>query len=289
MLRQIFKIRSGHTPRHLLLNTVRSLLENSAATTASSIAFFALFSLFPLLLILTVISNYFFSAHDVGTVALQKVLRLFPGSRPFIRTSLAEMPVPSGTTVVTISLAFLWACSWMISLLEGALNRAWHVTKYRSFWRARLLALVMIASGGALLVLSVVITVFISALQRMTENLGLDVVFGESGAVWRFGIAAAGVIMTFLGFLITYKLLPNTEVAFFEVVPGALTSTLLWQAANYLFAYVVPKFNYQHIHGSLAAVIVMLTWVYVSCLILLLGAHMSALMHRIAPEQLRDD
>lgn len=289
MLRRIFHIPTGHTKRHLFLNTLRSMVDNNAATTASSIAFFALFSLFPLLLILTVVSNHIFTAQDLEGVALRKVLRIFPGARSFLRENLAGMPLPSGMGLLVTTLAFVWASSWMTSLLEAALNRAWHVTHYRGFWKSRLLAFWMIAVAGGLLLLSVLITLFLSRLQRLTSQVGLDdlLIFGESGTLWRIGLGLAGVFITFLGFLITYWLVPHTEVKISEVIPGALAATVLWQGANYIFAWLVPRFNYAHIHGSLAAVVVLLTWTYTSCLILLLGAQMSALMHRVTPERLR--
>jgi membrane protein len=77
-----------------------------------------------------------------------------------------------------------------------------------------------------------------------------------------------------------YRFMPNAFVTFRDTVPGALIGSLLWEAAKYLFAWSLNYFNYEQIYGSVGAVVAVLTWGYVSSLVLLFGAQLSGVFHR---------
>ena len=63
-------------------------------------------------------------------------------------------------------------------------------------------------------------------------------------------------------------------------MPGALIGSLLWEAAKYIFAWSLNYFHYDQIYGSVGAVVAVLTWGYVSSLVLLFGAQLTGVFHR---------
>ncbi|PYV11789.1 MAG: hypothetical protein DMG07_18410, partial [Acidobacteria bacterium] len=99
-------------------------------------------------------------------------------------------------------------------------------------------------------------------------------------SIWSLLLLALGFSFAVLVFFLIYKLMPDRRVRTVEALSGALLASVLWEAASYLFAMLVPLFNYQRIYGTMGALIGAMTWVYTSTLIMLMGAHFSAQLHR---------
>jgi len=77
-----------------------------------------------------------------------------------------------------------------------------------------------------------------------------------------------------------YKLMPDRNVLWVEALSGAVASAVLWEIASYVFAKLVPLFNYQRVYGRMGVVVGLLTWVYTSSTIMLFGATFSAQLHQ---------
>lgn len=90
----------------------------------------------------------------------------------------------------------------------------------------------------------------------------------------------ASVVVTIILFTVLYKLLPNTHVPFTEALPGAVLAGVLWEGAKFGFSFLLPYFHYDLLYGSIGAAVALLTWVYLSSVIMLFGAQFTALLHR---------
>jgi membrane protein len=100
-----------------------------------------------------------------------------------------------------------------------------------------------------------------------------------SGFLWPVLFGIAGFMMTVVLFLLVYKIMPNTRVTVIEALPGAVVAGVAWETAKYLFAWSLTNVPYDQLYGSIAAVVATLTWIYISSLIMLFGAQMTALLH----------
>jgi len=80
-------------------------------------------------------------------------------------------------------------------------------------------------------------------------------------------------------FAFIYKFMPRAEVTWRDTLPGAFLAGLLWELAKYIFASSLQYFHYDQIYGSVGAVVAVLTWSYVSSLILLFGAQLTKVFH----------
>jgi YihY family inner membrane protein len=74
--------------------------------------------------------------------------------------------------------------------------------------------------------------------------------------------------------------MPNAYVTVRDTIPGAVIGGLLWEGAKYGFAWTLSYFNYEQVYGSVGAVVAVLTWGYVSSLVLLFGAQLTGVFHR---------
>jgi YihY family inner membrane protein len=102
-------------------------------------------------------------------------------------------------------------------------------------------------------------------------------------AFWQVIFAAGSYLITVALFVLIYRLLPRAMVTWKDTLPGAFLAGLLWEMAKYIFAWSLSYFHYDQIYGSVGAVVAVLTWSYVSSLILLFGAQLTAVFHREHP------
>ena len=171
----------------------------------------------------------------------------------------------------------LWSTTGAMTAYTTAINLAYGRKDGRSFLRKRLVALEMVAAIGVAFVLVAVLLIFGPSL----ETLVADHAGGAAAAVaWIWWIAEwpillVGLLASFSTLLYLGPDIPHRRWHF--VTPGAVLATVIWLAASGGFAIYTASFgSYNKTWGTLAAVIVMLTWLWLAAIALLLGAELNA-------------
>jgi membrane protein len=247
-------------------------------------SYFGLMALFPALLLLLAISNQITAAADL----LNRAVDVYPGSRTFLRETIRSLNAVGPGVIITCFIVVLWAGSWVFAVIERALNRVWRATS-RTFWHGRAITVGMIGIVGLLLALSVLITSAVVGLREIAGNLSprqmasYPILISVGSVLWQGIFAALSYLVTVVLFIVVYRFLPRAEVSLRDTLPGAFFAGLLWELAKYIFAWSVNYFHYDQIYGSVGAVVAVLTWSYVSSLILLFGAQLTAVFHREHP------
>jgi membrane protein len=254
---------------------VGELYNSEGLTHAASIAYYALLSMFPLMLLaLAILGELTSDAADRDAV-VRFVFRYFPRQFAFISGQLDAFqtaPVAFGFWGIV---ATVWAALGVFNAITSAVNHAWAVEKRRSFLKHRLVGFLMMVSAGLVLMLGIVI----ASMVRLAETrLGEAMV--RSTWVDNFSGVFASYLATVLLIgcvALVFYFIPNTTVRFRDVWPGAILVGLLWRVALWLFSwYAADLATWNVIHGSIAAVVVFLLWIYVSAVILLYGVEMTA-------------
>jgi len=266
---------------NILQHTFHQFHENDLFTPAAAMSYFGLLTLFPALLVMLVIGNRF----AAGGEALARIVELYPGSREFLRATIRSLAEVGWGGLISAFVVTLWAGSWVFAVIERALNRIWG-TRPRGFMHGRMLTLGMIGAVGLLLIASVFLTSILVGLQELIDQLPVRIVRRSAGmalignAFWQALFAAAGALITIALFAVVYRLVPNGRVTLRDTLPSAVVAGLLWEAAKYVFASSLQYFHYDEIYGSVGAVVAVLTWSYVSSLILMFGAQLSVVLHQ---------
>ncbi|MCA1628781.1 MAG: YihY/virulence factor BrkB family protein [Acidobacteria bacterium] len=255
--------------------------ENDLFTPAAAMSYFGLLTLFPLLLVLLSLSNHF----DIGNEMLRRAVEVYPGSREFLRSTVRSLENVSTGVIVTCIVVTLWAGSWVFNVVERAINRLWG-TRPRAMLRGRGLTLLMIGGVGILLAISIFITSLLVSLRafasrltpRQLEHYSWLALIGDGA--WQFVYAVVSVLVTIALFTFVYRVMPNGRVTLRDSIPGAVVAGLLWEVSKYVFASSLHYFHYDQIYGSVGAVVAVLTWSYVSSLIMLFGAQLSVVFHQ---------
>lgn len=282
--RYSFGVKNAGPWRSIFVHSLEQFHENDLFTAAAAMSYFGLMALFPALLLMLAISNQIAAAAGL----LTRVVDVFPGSRNFLSDTIRSLSGLAPGIIITCVVIVLWAGSWVFAVIERALNRIWKATS-RTFWHGRALTIGMIAIVGLVLSSSVLVTSIVVALREIAADLSprqlarYPILLSVGSAFWQALFAVLSFLVTAVLFVLVYRFMPKAEVTVRDTLPGAIIGGILWEIAKYVFAWSVNYFHYDQIYGSVGAVVAVLTWSYVSSLILLFGAQLTAVFHREHP------
>jgi membrane protein len=282
--RQTFGVRNRGPWRSIVSHSLHQFHENDLYTSAAAMSYFGLMALFPALLLMLALSNRLTAATELLTHAVD----VYPGSGKFLRETIGSMAGVGPGIIITCIIVTIWAGSWVFAVIERALNRIWGTTS-RAFWHGRALTVGMIGVVGVLLATSVLITSLVVGLREMAGRISprqaahYPLLLSVGSVFWQGIFAVASFLVTVALFVVVYRFMPKAEVTVRDTLPGALIGGVLWEIAKYVFAWALTYFHYDQIYGSVGAVVAVLTWSYVSSLILMFGAQLTAVFHREHP------
>jgi membrane protein len=208
------------------------------------------------------------------------VFRYFPRQFSFISGQLEAFQLAPVTFGFWGVVALLWGGLGVFNAITSAVNHAWAVEKRRSFLKHRLVGIVMMICAGLVLILGLVVASLVRLAETrlgeaMVRQPWLDYISGQFGSVLATALLIGCVALVFY-------FIPNTKVRFRDVWPGAILVGVLWRIALRLFSwYAADLATWNVIHGSIAAVVVFLLWIYVSAVILIYGVEMTASYARL--------
>ena len=260
----------------LLVRTVQEMSDDDATHMAASVSYYALFSIFPLLLGLIVIFSMFLEASEVQTKLTDFTVDYLPGSEELIDANIDASLKLRGALTVVAALGLIWSGSAIFGALTRAVNRAWDVHKDRPFHISKLRQLAMALAVGVMFLVSLSSSTLVRLAERFADSdmAGAAFLINGGGQILLQGTAS---LLTLGTFLIIYKFMPNTKTYWRYIWPGAVVGALLFELAKNLFILYLNRFSsFENVYGTLAPVIVLLLWAYVSSLILIMGAELSS-------------
>jgi YihY family inner membrane protein len=267
--------------RFHLWRALMSFLRGNSMTYAAAIAYYALFSFFPLILILLSIGGVFIRRFHLEDPIVQSVRFYLPVGADLIEDNLRTMAASSGQVSAVALLLLMWTASGAFIPLEQALNQAWGIKTERGFIHGRIFAALMALLGGYFILASVFVTVmlgrfdiFLRTVFPGTRNLVV------TETLFEVLLVLVSFFLTVCVFAVIYKLVPYTRIRFSQVTRAAIMAAFTWELAKYGFTTMIRFSNYRNVYGSIASIIIVLTWVYLSAVILLFFAEYSAQMQR---------
>jgi membrane protein len=263
----------------ILRRAVKKFKADHMTNIAAALAYYAFLAIPSALLVAAGLFGLLAGPHAVSTV-IAKLHGILPGqATDLLEGSLKTMTQHKGTsiTVLTIGgvLAF-WSLTGAMQNLMWAFNIAYDREEGRGFIRRRLVALLMIVFALIGFALAFGVLVLGPQLSTWIGNaIGAKSIVKVVWYVAEWPLLVAGLLVAFAG-LMHYG--PNVKHPRWRFLTfGAVLAILIWLAASGAFAFYASKFgSYNKTWGSLAAVVVMLTWLWLSAVALLLGAEVNA-------------
>lgn len=249
-------------------------------TFASSIAYYALLSLFPFfLLAFSALANVAATEADRLEI-LSFVLTYFPQQFEFIQDQLASMQTSGLKLGVLGSVLMMWAAMGVFGAVTSAVNHAWGVEKQPSYFKHKLISLVMLVAAGLLMIVGLVL---VSAINVVEASWFADVLdrAPRLNQLRGYAFKSATTVLFILIVGTVFYFVPNAKVRFRDVWVGAVITGLLWRVALAGFSQYLKDSSRLSVHGSIEGVIAFLLWVYVSSVIFLYGAEVTAAYARL--------
>jgi len=285
----------GVSIREMATRTWRSLLADRLFGHAAELGFYFLFALFPTLFSASSILGLAAqSAHQIYDRLLDYLALLIPtAALGTVLTTFNETTVAASSGKLTFGLvAAVWSASVGISAIQDTLNAVYKVQDSRSFLRARIYAI------GLTILLTVIITVGLASLLSgdviatlAYKFIGYRLLAIASAVAARILAWAVATAMLVLTFAVIYYWAPDIKSRRWHwLTPGGAIGILGWLVASLgLRVYIHFFNNYSVTYGSLGAVIILLTWFYITGLMLLVGAEINSEIEAAGAETRKDD
>jgi membrane protein len=258
----------------MLKDTVLSFVEDEALSRGAAIAFYTVTSLAPVLLIVIAIAGLVFG-QDAAQNAISDQFSTLMGRQTaeVLQSAIASAAGTSSSIIATIvGIAILIVtASGVFGELQAALNSIWkaksQATTVSGLIRARAVSLGLVAALGFLLIVSLVISAGLTAFENY-----LDIVLPLGKLILPALNFFVSIVLLAVLFGAIYKVLPDRNLQWNDVVIGALVTSVFFNIGKSLIGWYIGSSAVATSYGAAAGLIVLLLWVYYSAQIFLLGA-----------------
>jgi membrane protein len=262
------------------------LTQTEVHTFAFSVAANAILALFPFIILLLTLAHSVFHSTQLEHAVGDLVTFFLPLDQSYVIANMSQLVHAHRHTQLITIVMLLISSTGVFLPLEVALNQVWEAPKNRSYLRNQLVSLGLALAVGLLALSSVGLsalqqTLFIWLFHGHTEWLAFSVV-----AHLCLGIFA--VLASILLFFLIYWILPNRRIPARAVLPAAILTGLVWEAAKHLYIWVLPRLDFRSSYGPFSVSVSFMTWAFISGLILLTGAKISASLYADSLSAQRD-
>jgi membrane protein len=267
----------------LIKRAVKEFLDDDMTTYAAALAYQVLFSIFPFLIFLIALLGFLHLTAFFDWLRQQMQLVLPEQAMQQVNEVIDQLQQPQGGLLSLGVVIALWTASAAIRATMHALNKAYDVEEGRPAWMLYPLSILYTIGVAAVLILAAALMIVgPEAMQWLAQQVGLEQVFVLLWALLRWPVA---LFLLTLAVAIIYYVAPDVEQDFRFITPGAVLSVLVWVAGSLAFDYYVRNLaNYNATYGSVGAVIVLLSYFYISAAVLLFGAEVNAVIEHASPE-----
>jgi membrane protein len=265
-----------------LKRTFKEFREDNLTDWAAALTYYGVLAIFPALIVLVSILGL------VGESATQPLIenlgKVAPGPAKEIFTNainnLEGSQGAAGVLFVVGLLGALWSASGYVAAFMRASNAIYDMPEGRPIWKT---LPVRVGLTLLLLILLALSTIAVVLTGGLAEKVG-DIVGLGSTAVTVWDIAKWPVLLLVVSFMfaLLYWAAPNVKQAGFRwVSPGGVIAVVGWLIASAAFAFYVASFgSYNKTYGALGGVVVFLVWLWISNIVILLGAEFNAELER---------
>ncbi|MGH9644872.1 MAG: YihY/virulence factor BrkB family protein [Terriglobales bacterium] len=247
------------------------LTKTEVHTFAFSVAANAILSFFPFVVLLLTVTRRVFHSQAMFDIVVQLLRDYLPVAQDFIVRNLKALAAAKRGVQIFSIVMLLFTSTGVFLPLEVALNKVWGFEKNRSYLMNQLVSLGLATSCGLLALASIALTA--------GNQIVLERFLGPNAVVqaWTYGVMKGFAMAASIAiFFLIFWLLPNGKVPVRAVMPAAVFTGVLWEGCKGLYILALPWLNFQEVYGPFSISVTLMFWAFLSGLLLLGGAHLSA-------------
>src|SRR5262245_42588892 len=259
------------------------MLADNCLGLAAQLAYYFFLALFPALLFLVAIIS-FIPVGDLLNTISHTLARVAPGDVVSIVQSqvIKVAQDPDGGLLTIGMVGTIWSTSSGVTAIIDTLNQAYDIQEGRPWWRVRLTSVGLTIALAVFIVAGFMLVVAGPALaERVADWFRLGAAFTWTWKILQWPVV---FVLVSLGVAIVYYYAPDVEQSWNWITPGSILATALWLVISLVFKFYVANFGaYNATYGTIAGVIVLLLWFYLSSLAMLAGAELNAEIEHASP------
>ena len=270
----------GYHPLELIRKTASETIEDNVLGIAAQVAYNFFFSLFPLLLFLAPLLSLLGDKRQIVSELLGRLSQVVPADAFTLLSKVINDIVFAKNAPGLISIGALlaaWSGSNIFTTFMDALDTAYDVKDERSWWKKRSIALGVLV-GWALIVTAVTAILLAgdNVVHYAETQLGMGSGALSAWSVLQFPLA---ILLLVAFFYLMYWLLPYVKQDKRQILVGSVVAAFLFVLATLLFRLYVQHFPPNRTYGTIGAVMVLLTWMYVVSVVILVGGELNSELH----------
>jgi membrane protein len=262
--------------KDIVLRIYRGISEDRILVVAAGVTYFTLLALFPGIAGLIALYGLYADAHSIGQ-HLDTLGGILPeGGIQIVRDQIDRLTSqPSQrlglATIVGLGIS-LWSANGGMKAMFDALNVVYHEKEKRGFFRLNMVSLTFTLGAIAFVLIALATT---TMLPVALDYLGLS---RATELLVKIGRWPVLFLVVSFAIALIYRFGPSRDTAQWRwITPGSMFAAALWLAASLLFSWYTESFgSYNRTYGSLGAVIGFMTWLWISTIVILLGAKLNA-------------
>ena len=259
-------------------------LDSDLSGIAAELSYYFLFSIFPFLVFIVALAAYL-PLQDTVQEWLGRMAQFMPKeAMGIIQDHLNGLFNNQRPRLLSVGvLVTIWSASRGVNAFITGLNIAYGVKDKRSWFKIQGIAIAMTLASLLLIFVALAVLVLGGKIGFfIADHLQLGKYYNILSSGLRWPLAAL-VIMTTVG--VNFYILPDVKQSFKFIAPGSIIGTLLWLLVTWGFTVYAGHFgNYNATYGSIGGVIVLMTWLYLSALIFLIGGQINAILENASPD-----
>lgn len=259
-----------------LVMFIRKIGDDDIFALGAQLAYYMVLSFIPFLMFLMTLVGF-------SNLNSDTVLNLLSNVMPreafnLIQSTVIEIVDREQTGLLWMSIFLaVWVSSSGFKAVIKGLNKAYGVKETRSYVKLKIISMIY----TILLALIVIATLFLFVFGDVIGNFLMKFLEHPEFIyyLWNMLRYVVVILIMILFFMFLYNATPCVRLGWIEVIPGAVVTTLGWISISYIFAYYVNNFsNYSRLYGSLGAVFMFMTWMFITSMILILGGEINAVV-----------
>jgi membrane protein len=271
----------------------REWWEDNTFRLAASLAFYTIFSLAPILLIAVEIASVVFNREQAQQQIVKQIEALVgvEGGRAIQEVLRGAGRISGNLTAVVLGLvAILIGSTAVFAELQSALNQMWDVradpqrNAIKELVWARLRSFALVLAVGFLLLVSLVLSALLAAVQDYLADQTPDLSW-----VWHVGNFLVSFAVVSGLFAMIYKYLPDVQTTWRDVAIGAVVTAVLFSLGKWLIGLYLGRTAFASTYGAAGSFVVLLIWVYYSALVSFLGAEFTQVYARRFGSRIRPE
>jgi membrane protein len=267
---------------HLLMHFIVKVRKDDVFALSSQLAYYLILSFFPFMVFLMTLAG--FSKVNSNDILSQLRLMLPKSILDLTKSTIREIFDNRYTGLLGLSvLLTIWTASSAFKAVIKSVNKAYNFIEDRSFVKLSIISMIGILALALIIILTLTMLVFGNIIGDYIRNkqpfYEIELILWN---IFRYGLV---IIIMIAIFIAIYTFAPAKKLIWKKVIPGSIFSTIGWILVSFVFSFYIDNFsNYSRFYGSLGAVFILMTWLFLISIIFILGVEINYVAEEVRNE-----